>query len=125
MGVGHEGYRGMPVDSGSFQARLFLDSSLCPAAATAAAGQYFLNARSAVNFYPEWSSFKELYQRASQSSKALTDAFAGVKAFTYLLPNNDALKPAMQVCKGCREGGACINMCFVVVGASADIGNMR
>jgi hypothetical protein len=60
-------------------------------------GQYFYSTRAAIQYYPEWTSFQELYQRASQTSKALQEAFAGRSAFTYLLPNNDALRPAMQV----------------------------
>jgi uncharacterized surface protein with fasciclin (FAS1) repeats len=59
-------------------------------------GQYFFNTRAAVRYIPEWSSFQELYQRASQASKSLETAFAGQSAYTYLLPSNDALKPAMQ-----------------------------
>lgn len=51
-----------------------------------------------MKYYPEWTSFQELYQRATQSSKALETALAGRTAYTYLLPSNDALKPAMQVC---------------------------
>ena len=60
-------------------------------------GQYFYSTRAAIQYYPEWTSVQELYQRASQTSKALQEAFAGRSAFTYLLPNNDALRPAMQV----------------------------
>lgn len=60
-------------------------------------GQYFYSTRAAVRYYPEWTSFQELYQRAAASSKALTDALAGRTAYTYLLPSNDALKPALQV----------------------------
>jgi len=59
-------------------------------------GQYFTSTRAAVKFYPEWSSFQELYQRAALNSKTLADAFAGSAAYTYLLPTNAALKPAMQ-----------------------------
>jgi hypothetical protein len=73
------------------------DCLLLPAT-SAWAGQYFVNTREAIKFYPEWTSFQELYQRATQSSKALEGALAGRTSFTYLLPSNDALKPAMQVC---------------------------
>lgn len=59
-------------------------------------GQYFYSTRAAIRHYPEWTSFQELYQRGAQSSKALADALAGRSAFTYLLPDNEALKPAMQ-----------------------------
>jgi hypothetical protein len=75
-------------------------------------GQYFYSTRAAIQYYPEWTSFQELYQRASQSSKALQDAFAGRSAFTYLLPNNDALRPAMQVCV---DTGSTTSVCGVLV----------
>ncbi len=60
------------------------------------AGNYFYSTRAAIRYYPEWTSFQELYQRAAATSKALADALAGRTAFTYLLPSNDALQPAMQ-----------------------------
>lgn len=72
-------------------------SQCCCCPVFISAGQYFTSTRAAVKFYPDWSSFQELYQRASLNSKSLADAFAGSAAYTYLLPTNAALKPAMQV----------------------------
>lgn len=67
-------------------------------------GAYFYSPRAAIRHYPEWSSFQELYQRTAPTSKPLSDALAGRTAFTYLLPSNDALRPAMQVREQLRKG---------------------
>lgn len=87
--VDAQGNRAVVVGGGTKYGRVvFYDIS-----AVLMSSSYFFNFKDAFKTYPQWSAADELISKAALYSDTLASSIIGSSESTWLLPNNDALKP--------------------------------